>query len=256
MLVRSNGTQLDFEQLFRFDWNAEEIAAGVLEVAPELAYCVDSIQGLRLMCPSCSTESFFSFLCTPNNNLTRIVQMARHLATYGPVIGEVNGTPIHRFPDVAAMAMIPEAELRAKAFGYRAATIASVAHQVLQRGEGWIESLKNEPYERVHSELCQFKGIGPKLADCIALFALHHTEAIPIDTHIWQAYSRLYRPDLADKAITDMRYREAATFLRAKFGRLGGWAQQYLFYDNMVRWRERARIPNLSTPSVKKSLPL
>jgi N-glycosylase/DNA lyase len=171
--------------------------------------------------------------------MSRIVPMVRHLASYGPVMDSVDGQKVHRFPGPEVIAAIPEADLRAKGFGYRGATIPAVAVQVLERGEDWIDSLRSQPYEKVHTELCRLKGIGPKLADCIAIFALDHTEAIPIDTHVWQAYVRLYRPDLRDKALTDNRYREAAQFLRAKFTHHGAWAQQFLFYDNMLRWRRK-----------------
>ncbi len=237
--VESNGTQSNFVQLFRLDHDASEIERKILDLAPELAPYISAFPGLRIMRPSCAVECFFSFLCTPNNNLNRIVPMVRRLAEYGPVIAEVDGTPIHRFPDLLTIAAIPETELRAKGFGYRAASIPPVARQVLERGEGWIEGLKAAPDAEVHAELCTLKSVGPKLADCIALFALHHTQAIPIDTHIWQAYIRLYRPEWKGKSLTDSRYREAATFLRAKFGDLGGWAQQCLFYDNMLNWRSR-----------------
>jgi len=239
--VESNASASEFEALFRLDWNSEEIERELLEKSPELAPYFEAIDGLRLMKPSCSTETFFNFLCTPNNNLTRILKMSRHLASYGPVLAEVRGMTLYRFPDVEGIARIPEAELRAKAFGYRAATIPAIAGQVLERGVGWIESLKSVSYHDAHAELIRLKGIGPKLADCIALFALHHTEAVPIDTHIWQAYTRLYRPDLKDNPMTDSRYREAADFMRHRYGKLGGWAQQYLFYDNMMNWRERGR---------------
>lgn len=238
--IVSNGTEADFASLFRLDWDAELIERELLAVAPELGPCVAELDGLRLMKPSGTSEVFFSFLCTPNNNLTRIMQMCRHLATYGPVLAVVEGRTLHQFPSVEVIAEIPESELRAKAFGYRAATIPSVAIQVLERGDGWIESLKATPYRVVHAELCKLKGIGPKLADCIALFALNHTEAIPVDTHIWQAFTRLYRPDQKDKTLTYARYREASEFMRERFGEYGGWAQQYLFYENMVNWRDRA----------------
>jgi len=239
--VESNGDRDDFERLFRLDWDATAVAGEILQSSPELGSTIAEFEGLRVMRPSCSTECFFCFLCTPDNNLTRIVPMVRFLATYGEVMAEVDGVVIHRFPGVEAIAAIPEIELRERAFGYRAATIPSIAKQVLQRGEGWIEQLKYVPYEEAHTQLCELKGIGPKLADCIALFALDHTEAIPIDTHIWQAYIRLYRPECKDMAVTDARYREAAQFLRTKFGRYGGWAQQFLFYDNMMRGKAPAR---------------
>ena len=77
------------------------------------------------------------------------------------------------------------------------------------------------------------------MADCIALFGLHHMEAAPVDTHLWQAACRLYFPDWAGKAVTDVRYRQLGDFLRERFGDLTGWAHQYLFYENLLNWRKR-----------------
>lgn len=238
-MVETSGKQRDFESLFRLEWDSASIEREIIDSAPELAIYLGAFSGLRVMRPGCSAESFFSFLCTPNNNLSRIVPMVRFLATLGPVMATVEGRPVHRFPDAATLASTPEVVLRANGFGYRAATIPAVAGLVCERGAGWIESLKSAPYDEVHSELCSLKGVGPKLADCIALFALDHTEAIPIDTHVWQAYGRLYRPERIGLAITDARYREASNFLRSKFGKNGGWAQQFLFYDNMLNRRGR-----------------
>ena len=82
-------------------------------------------------------------------------------------------------------------------------------------------------------------GVGPKLADCIALFGLHFTEAVPVDTHIWQQIVRLYRPEWKNASLTGKRYKEAGDLLRERFGILAGWAQQILFYDNLLNWRSR-----------------
>jgi len=190
---------------------------------------------------SSATETFFSFLCTPNNNILRIRQMVNHLASYGEPLAEVQGVRLRVFPDLEKIASIPESALRSNSFGYRAATIPSAAIQVIERGPNWIEGLKDVNYAQAHSELCSIKGIGPKLADCIALFALDHTEAVPVDTHVWQALSRLYYPEWYGTSITDSRYREVAQSLRRKLGPLSGWAQQFLFYENMVNWRARKK---------------
>jgi len=239
MRVESNVGEARFRDLFRLDWDADEIEAEILRLAPEMEPYMQTFAGLRLMKPSSAEETFFCFLCTPNNNIARITQMTAHLGSYGPAIDTVGGVKLHAFPNVQQIADLSESELRAKAFGYRAATIPNAARQVLERGEDWIIGLRNVPYEEARRELMGIKGIGPKLADCIALFALHHTEAVPIDTHIWQAFTRLYYPEWKDKAVTDSRYREASESFRKRFGTLTGWAHQYLFYDNMINWRSR-----------------
>lgn len=237
--VDSNGAKADFESLFRLDWDAEEVEREVASIGPELVPYFDALRGLRLMRPSSASETFFCFLCTPNNNISRITSMIEKLAQCGEQFDEVEGMPIYRFPSAERIAAIPEAELRAQGFGYRGGTIPSIARQVLDRGENWIESLKTVDYPEAHATLLELKGIGPKLADCIALFALDKTEAVPVDTHLWQAFTRLYRPEWTGAALTDARYRQAAGEFRARFGKLSGWAHQYLFYDNVLRVRER-----------------
>ena len=238
--VESNSRPEAFNSLFRLDENAEEIERAILAKAPELEPYMQSLKGLRVTHQSDPVETFFTFLCTPNNNIKRITQMVGKLAAYGPVMAEVEGIKLHRFPEPEGIAAITEEELRKAAFGYRARTIPHLAQQLLQRGgREWLTHLKQAPYTEAHDELKAMTGIGPKLADCIALFGLHHDEAVPVDTHIWQAMVRLYFPEWKDKALTEQRYYQAADFFRARLGNLAGWAHQYLFYDNVLNWRLR-----------------
>ncbi|HSI73138.1 MAG TPA: DNA glycosylase [Fimbriimonas sp.] len=235
--VTSNAPENAFRSLFRLDWDAELVEGLIGDVDPALQPHMEELRGLRLMRPSSPEEVFFTFLCTPNNNVARIAGMVRHLASYGKPIDEVEGQTIHRFPSAEVIAAIPPLELREKKFGYRAETIVAAAQQMLGKERVWLASLKTRPYPEAHEELLTIKGIGRKLADCIALFGLDHTEAVPIDTHIWQQVVRLYRPEWRDKTLTDNRYLEAGDLLHTKFGKVAGWAQQYLFYDDLANWR-------------------
>ena len=206
--------------------------------APELTPYVTQLPGLRVMRPSDVVEEAFCFLCTPNNNLARILQMVRSLASLGKKVDEVEGISVHRFPTLETIAETQEDELRKRGFGYRARTVPSVARQVLARGgEKWLAELKKNSYEEAHDALTELKGVGPKLADCIGLFALHHTEAVPVDTHLWQAAVRLYFPEWKGKSLTGQKYRAVGDLFRQRHGKLAGWAHQYLFYDNLKNWR-------------------
>lgn len=44
-------------------------------------------------------------------------------------------------------------------------------------------------------------GVGEKVADCIGLFALHHLQAFPMDTHMIQAMNAHYKGDFRTAAI-------------------------------------------------------
>ncbi len=237
--VETNGTREDFVSLFRLDWDADLVRDEVLRRGPEIEPYLGTLEGLRLMRPSDPVETFFSFLCSPNNNLPRIVTMVGALARYGPLLP---GTELHRFPDAEVVATIPEAELRERKFGYRAATIPRAAQELVRRGgRDYLEHLKSVPYEEAHAALVTFHGIGPKLADCIALFALHHTCAVPVDTHLWHAATRLYFPEWEQASITDLKYKAVSSHVRGRFGDLTGWAHQHLFFDSVLNWRSRLK---------------
>ncbi|MCH7944975.1 MAG: hypothetical protein IIC73_03035 [Armatimonadetes bacterium] len=236
--IKTNASEESFRKLFRLDEPLNEYRKKIVAQAPEMKKYFDQLPGLRVMRPTDAVEEMFCFLCTANNNLKRILSMVRKLAEKGRVMDEVEGNKIHRFPDVEEIANIDEQELRDQGFGYRGRTIPAVARQVMDRGgREWLENLRKRPYEEARKKLIELDGVGPKLADCICLFALHHTSAVPVDTHLWQASVRLYFPEWKGKSLTDKRYMAVADHCRDRFGALAGWAHQYLFYDNLLNWR-------------------
>ena len=70
------------------------------------------------------------------------------------------------------------------------------------------------------SALC---GVGPKVANCIGLFGLGKMDSFPIDVWVKRVMARMY--DFREEDVQGMQ-----SFAEAKFGALGGFAQQYLFY--------------------------
>ena len=57
--------------------------------------------------------------------------------------------------------------------------------------------------------LCKLPGVGAKVADCVCLLSLDKSEAIPVDTHVWQITSKHYLPSLTKtKSLTDKVYKE------------------------------------------------
>ena len=222
------------------DWNTQDVERAIVQNAPELQPYLSGLPGHRLMRPSDPVETFFCFLCTSNNNIKRITQMVAKLASRGQLLAEVKGLALFRFPDALTISQIPEQELRAEGFGYRGASIPEAAKELSVRGgEDYLQHLARGTYEDARKELLSIKGVGPKLADCICLFGLHFDEAVPIDTHIWQAMCRIYYPQWQGTALTDKKYQEASEFFRNRLGKLAGWAHQYLFYENVLNWRSR-----------------
>lgn len=197
----------------------EELAA----CGPELAPILAAVPGLRLLRPCSFPEVVFCFLCTANNHLSRIAQMIRHLEA-------VDFNPIDQ----------AEEYWRSRGFGYRGAWIPKVARELAERGDSWPTQIQKLPRKELQRELMQLTGVGPKLADCIALYGLHRDDVTPIDTHLWQALTRLYFPEWQGKSLTSARYHEANEFLVDRFGELAAYAHLYLYHENQLFARSRA----------------
>ena len=73
-------------------------------------------------------------------------------------------------------------------------------------------------------ELMKLRGVGPKIADCVLLFAGGHHEVFPVDVWIERALQRLYFPK---RRPSTKRLRK---FADTHFGPYAGYTQQYLFH--------------------------
>lgn len=231
--VVSSANKAAFQSLFRLELSLDSVRA---ELGTSL-----SDKGLRVLRQSDPEEVFFTFLCTPNNNVERIGRMVAHLEAFGEPFSDLPSR--RRFPTAHRIANIPEEKLRELGFGYRGRTIPNAARQLLDRGSEWLPSLKSADYPVAHRELCAIDGIGPKLADCICLFGLDFSEAVPVDTHLWQVACREFFPEWKGKSLTGLRYREIGDLFRERFGRHAGLVHQHLFFENLQRYRSERRKP-------------
>ena len=85
------------------------------------------------------------------------------------------------------------------------------------------------PRSDVQKQLVTLSGIGPKVADCIALFSLDQSDVIPVDTHIWDIATRDYDAQLLQKSLTPAVYAAVGDIFRNRFGEKAGWAHSVLF---------------------------
>ena len=119
-------------------------------------------------------ENLFSFICSSNNNITRISGMVEKLCSeYGKKLLVFDGTvtEYYSFPSIAALAAKGvEERLRELGFGYRAKYIAQTASYVLRNhSESWLYSLRDRPYSEARTELMKLCGVGPKVCDLIVI---------------------------------------------------------------------------------------
>lgn len=69
-------------------------------------------------------------------------------------------------------------------------------------GREWLLGLRHQPFAETIEELTQLKGVGPKVAACVALFSCDKHSAIPVDTHVWKLACQRYLPSMRGKALS------------------------------------------------------
>ncbi|KAG7203331.1 hypothetical protein KM043_010419 [Ampulex compressa] len=214
------------------------------------------VQGVRILNQDV-VENVFSFICSSNNNITRISNMVEKLCLlFGKKICLLDGQDYYAFPSIKSLADERiESKLKEEKFGYRAKYIVNAAKCLLERGgKEWLLNLhkeKNVSYATAREQLITLPGIGPKVADCICLMSLGYLEATPVDTHIFQIVRANYLPHLAkQKSVTPKIHEEISEHLQELWGPLAGWAQAIVFcakINNSVSVQNQKRKNILAT---------
>ncbi|KAJ2897061.1 hypothetical protein MKZ38_005011 [Zalerion maritima] len=197
-------------------------------------------------------EALICFICSSNNNISRISSMAHKLCKYyGAFITKIGDEEYHDFPTPEALTNPKvESHLRELGFGYRAQYIANTAKIVASKPPGWLNGLRNPEspawgakpaldsdsdakpvtYKEAHGELISLSGVGPKVADCVCLMGLGWSESVPIDTHVWQIAQRDYKfGKTKTKTFTKATYDAVGDHFRELWGKQAGWAHSVLF---------------------------
>lgn len=169
-------------------------------------------------------ETTISFIISANNQIPRIKKAVRIISErYGTYLGEYMGEKYYSFPSPEVLANVDPLELREYArVGFRDVRIVETAKAFV---DGFLnfEDEKTLTDKDLHNKLNNLPGIGPKVADCIMLFAYHRRETFPVDVWIKRVMETLFIGKEVPKKQVD-------NYAREIFGDLAGYAQQYLFY--------------------------
>jgi len=218
------------------------------------------IPGVRILRQD-PVECLFSFLCSSNNNIPRITKMLSAVReTYGTKLMELpvrllekdddelseeplEIMPIYSFPTLEQLkqSACTEQQLRDMGLGYRAKYVIQTRDLLIERGgQDFLYSLRcSNDADAVQDDLIQFSGIGRKVADCVALFSLDQTEAIPVDVHVQHIASRDYDPTVLGqaKSLTPTIYKRVGDLFRNRFCNYAGWAHSLLFVAELPSFR-------------------
>lgn len=213
----------DSDYFYRY-FDLERDYAAIIDRArafnvPALSAACNKAKGLRILNQD-GEETIFSFIVSQNNNIPRIKGIISRICEGLGEKRRFMGEDYYTFPTAAALAAKEPGYFKALGAGYRDVFLSETAIRIAREG---IERLRGLSSEELKRELITYKGIGPKVADCICLFGFGKTDSFPVDTWV----ERLYREDFGG-TMTDRKRINA--YFKGLFGQYSGYVQQYLFY--------------------------
>lgn len=200
---------------FSCDYNTVEAE---LSVDSALIPSIKAGKGIRILRQDL-WETIVSFILSANNNIPRIKKIISKLCElYGKEI-EFDDKIFYGFPKPEVLANLTLADLSEIRAGFRDKYILDAAKKV-SSGEVNLDELPKMNNQAAKKELMKINGVGPKVADCILLFALGRHDVFPFDVWTKRIIADVY--GTLEKDMPD--------FVSQKFGRHAGIAQQYLYY--------------------------
>lgn len=227
--IEQKGNQLffdctpeEFEDVWQEYFDLEEDYGKIIDMIDPgdsyLLYAAAYGSGIRILRQDL-WEMIISFIVSQQNNIRRIRKCIETLCQrYGEEKRHRDGRSYYLFPTPQALAKASLEELYACNLGYRSRYIHQTALSVAF-GEVDLEAIKRMDYKEAMEELCRLTGVGEKVANCICLFALHKTEAFPVDTHIQKVLREHY----------------AEGFPFERYAGYAGTLQQYIFYFDLKK---------------------
>jgi N-glycosylase/DNA lyase len=164
--------------------------------------------GLRILRQD-AWEALVSFIISQRNNIPRIKGLIEKLCEQ---------TKGRAFPSAQALAEQPESYFVKLGLGYRAAYVKDAADFVVAGG-------LDGPVSDAVKHLKQIRGVGGKVANCVALFGLHKVDAFPRDVWINRIIEEHY----------------AGEFQLGDLRDIGGIVQQYMFFYERARRKASER---------------
>ena len=241
----------------RLDDNLTAIQAEIAE-DPNVAAQVERYPGLRVLRQE-PWECLVAYICSANSNIETIHRNMERLSdefgepltlprpnSPSPLrervgvrveLAEEETITRNTFPKPVDLAEAGEAELRRLRLGFRAPYVHQAAIAVAEKRLD-LDYLVAAPYPEAKAELMALKGIGDKIADCIALMSLEKMAAFPIDVWVRRALADWYfPPEPGTQSQKTPTNRVLLEWAQGYFGRYAGYANQYLFHGRRLKDR-------------------
>ena len=248
--IRQDGRRLEYRadsdlselltSYFRLDEDVSAVHERLSSIDGRVARLVRKYPGLRVLRQPDPWECMVAYICSANTRVDRLRERIEAIAEkLGPEV-ELCGEVRPAFPTAEQILGAGESRLKDLNLGLKKHEKIIAAAERIHSGRLDLHRLAQPEvtYGEAKIRLTACYGIGPKVADCIALFALGKTQAFPVDTWVRKAVQE-YFPELEP---FDEVYDEAIVqWAQDLFGKYAGYANQFLFTEEYERGR-RARV--------------
>jgi N-glycosylase/DNA lyase len=170
-------------------------------------------------------ECLATFICSSMKQVAHIRQISLALRRRFGKKGRIDSQLVYTFASPRRLAEASEKELLECKLGYRAKNLRATA-RLVSSGQADLEAWLVLSDAELRKQLCALPGVGPKIANCVMLFAYERLRAFPIDVWIERVLRQHYFSRRAKMSAQRLRQ-----FSETYFGEHGGYAQQYLFHQ-------------------------
>ena len=195
-----------------------------LSVDPILEEAIGFGPGIRILNQE-PFEILISFIISANNQIPRIKKSIEAIAlNYGEKIDtELNTREYWAFPQAKTIenAVLEEFNSLTKV-GFRGQRVIATS-SIIANGELELQPIFSMTRDEGKIELMKLPGVGPKVSDCVLLFGFDKDEAFPVDVWVKRVMEYFYLKE-------DTNVKHIGEHGARIFGKLAGFAQQYLFY--------------------------
>ena len=223
------GSDVDalLRRYFRLDDDIDAVRAEVSSRDDHVARLAEKHPHLRVLCQPDPWECTVAYICSATNNVKRISAIVESIAESLGRPVELDGDVRHAFPTPEVLLEAGVERLAALNLGLKRHEKIVDAAERIRDGRLDLRRLAQPDvcYAEAKRRLMGCHGIGDKVADCIALFALDKMEAFPVDTWVSRAMAR-YFPS-GDQPEGD----ELVMWSQDHFGKYAGYANQLLFHE-------------------------
>lgn len=215
-----------WEKYFDFETNYMAIRYEIQKFAETISFgnylnaAADFGAGIRILRQE-PFETLVSFIISQRKSIPAIKKSVELICDG---FGEIIHTPyedLRAFPTPEKLSVATILGLSHCALGYRGSYVRDAIEKVRLNVVD-LEDLPHSKNEDMLNELKEIKGVGDKIANCVALYAYHRLNISPVDVWI--------------KRAIDEDFHGVNIF--AEFGEHAGVLQQYIFYYKRLGEKE------------------